>query len=90
MALTDTLTTTVSTKGQVILPKTVRDNLGWGAGAKLVVEETDGAVTLRRAPLFKPTTVQDVYGMLKSDRPPVSLEDMDAAVAREAARHARD
>jgi AbrB family looped-hinge helix DNA binding protein len=90
MALTDTLTTTVSTKGQVILPKAVRDNLGWGAGAKLVVEETDGAVTLRRAPLFKPTRPEDVFGMLKSDRPPVSLEEMDEAVAREAKRHARD
>ena len=90
MAITDPLTTTLSTKGQVILPKAMREHLGWGIGAKLVVEEADGTVTLRRAPLFKPTNEQDVYGMLKSDRPPVTLEEMDEAVAREAVRHARD
>jgi hypothetical protein len=55
-----------------------------------VVEEVDGTVTLRRAPLFKVTDYEEVYGMLKSDRPPVSLEEMDEAVAREAVRRARD
>ncbi len=90
MALTDILTTTVSTKGQVILPKAVRDNLGWGAGAKLVVEETDGTVTLRRAPLFPQTDMNKVFGQLKSPVGTLSLEEMDAGVAEEARRHACD
>lgn len=35
---TKSLTTTVSTKGQVILPKQAREITQWGAGAKLRVE----------------------------------------------------
>jgi AbrB family looped-hinge helix DNA binding protein len=34
------LTTTVSTKGQVILPKAIRERLRWRAGTELVVEDT--------------------------------------------------
>ena len=33
-------TTTLSTKGQVILPKPIREALGWDAGARLIVERT--------------------------------------------------
>ena len=90
MATDDRSITTLSTKGQLVLPKAMRDHLGWGVGARLVVEEVDGTVTLRRAPLFKVTDYEEVYGMLKSDRPPVSLVEMDEAVAREAVRRARD
>lgn len=90
MATTDTLTTTVSTKGQVILPKAVREHLGWGVGVKLVVEESSGAVTLRRAPLFTQTDMNTVFGQLKSPVGPLSLEEMDAAVAEEALRHGCD
>ena len=33
-------TTTVSTKGQVILPKAIREARHWPAGTELVVEDT--------------------------------------------------
>ena len=43
------LTTTVSTKGQVVLPKAVRATLRWGAGTRLVVENTpDGVLLIAR------------------------------------------
>ena len=90
MAAIDKLTTTVSTKGQVILPKAMRDHLGWGVGARLVVEEVDGVVTLRRASLFPQTDIDEVFGKLKSPVGPLSLEEMDAGVAEEARRHAFD
>lgn len=38
------LTTTVSTKGQVILPKAIRDQRHWPAGTELVVEDTPEGV----------------------------------------------
>jgi AbrB family looped-hinge helix DNA binding protein len=44
MAVVDTLTTTVSTKGQVILPKAIRERRSWAAGTRLVVEETPEGV----------------------------------------------
>ena len=90
MATTDTLTTTVSTKGQVILPKAVREHLGWGVGVKLVVEESSDGVILRRAPLFQQTDMNKVFGQLKSPVGPLSLEEMDAGVAEEALRHGCD
>jgi AbrB family looped-hinge helix DNA binding protein len=37
MAAVETLTTTVSTKGQVILPKAIRQRKHWEPGTRLVV-----------------------------------------------------
>lgn len=83
-------TTVMSTKGQMILPKTVRDGRAWGPGTKLTVEDTPYGVLLNAAPLFEPTTIDQVFGCLKYEGPPKSLEEMDAAIdeaIRE--RHAR-
>jgi AbrB family looped-hinge helix DNA binding protein len=83
-------TTVLSTKGQVILPKPIREQHGWEAGTRLVVEDTPEGVLLKRAPLFAPTSPEDVFGSLRRKGPPKSVEEMDAAVAAEARRrHAR-
>ena len=85
------LTTTVSTKGQVILPKAVRDRRNWDAGTRLTVEETSEGVLLRALPLFEPTTIDTVAGMFKWAGPTKTLEEMDQAVLDEARRrHTRD
>lgn len=80
----------MSTKGQVILPKAIRRSLKWDAGTTLTVEQTDDGVTLRRAPLSAGTSVAEVFGCLKYAGPVRSVEEMDAAVAAEARRRARD
>lgn len=90
MADPEPLTTTVSTKGQVILPKAVRARRDWGAGTRLVVEDTADGVLLRKAPAFAPTRSEDVFGMLPCRGAPKSVEEMDAAVLVEAGRRARD
>ena len=90
MARSERLTTVVSTKGQVILPKAVRQHRNWPAGTRLVVEETSEGVLLRMAPLFEPTTVADVFASLKGDGRARTIEEMDAAVAAEARRRAGD
>lgn len=83
-------TTVVSTKGQVILPKAVRDQRGWKPGTKLTVEETPEGILLKPEPLFPPTTNEEVYGCLKWDGPPISTEEMDEAITAEVLeRHAR-
>jgi AbrB family looped-hinge helix DNA binding protein len=90
MATVPKLTTVVSTKGQVILPKAVRDQRGWKPGTKLMVEQTPDGVILKPEPLFPPTTLDEVYGCLKWEGPPISLEEMDAAITAEVLdRHAR-
>jgi AbrB family looped-hinge helix DNA binding protein len=87
----DALTTTVSTKGQVILPKALREKQRWKAGTKLVVEETKDGILLRAAPLFAPTKPEDVFGcLLVPGQKAATLKDMDDAITAEVlARHAR-
>lgn len=82
--------TTVSTKGQVILPKAVRQRRAWDAGTRLLVEDTAEGVLLRRAPAFAATRPEEVFGMLPFRGIPKSVEEMDAAVLREARRRAGD
>jgi AbrB family looped-hinge helix DNA binding protein len=86
------LTTTLSTKGQVILPKAIRQQRRWAAGTRLVVEDTTDGVLLKKAePLFTPTRPKDVFGSLRHSGPPKTLEEMKAGITDEARRrHARD
>jgi AbrB family looped-hinge helix DNA binding protein len=86
MAAREKQTTTVSTKGQVIIPKSIRQSRQWGAGVRLEVEDRPDGVLLRAAPLFPPTRPQDVFACLPRVGPPKTLEEMDAAVLAEAAR----
>jgi AbrB family looped-hinge helix DNA binding protein len=89
MAPVETLTTTVSTKGQVILPKAIRQRRHWEPGTRLVVEDTAEGVLLKAAPVFAPTRPEDVAGMLAYRGRPKTLE-MDAAITAEVKRrHAR-
>jgi AbrB family looped-hinge helix DNA binding protein len=82
--------TTLSTKGQVILPKAIRERRKWASGTRLLVEETADGVLLKPMPLFAPTRPQDVFGMLRYSGPPKTVEEMDAAIAAEVKRrHAR-
>ncbi|MGD9814282.1 MAG: AbrB/MazE/SpoVT family DNA-binding domain-containing protein [Hyphomonadaceae bacterium] len=83
--------TTLSTKGQVILPKAIRDRLKWSAGTRLTVEETTAGVVLRAATAFAPADRGAAFGMLAHSGKAKTLEEMDAAIAAELRRrHARD
>lgn len=90
MAATD-LTTTISTKGQVILPKAIRDQLRWNAGTRLAVEHTaDGVLLKPLTTAFVQTRPEDVFGSLSYKGKPKSVEDMEAGIAAEVKRrHAR-
>ncbi|MEA3041771.1 MAG: hypothetical protein QOC65_1260 [Sphingomonadales bacterium] len=90
MARAGRITTTVSTKGQVILPKDIRDHRRWEAGTKLIVQDTEGGVLLKAAPLFAPTEIGAVYGSLSVAGEALTVEEMKEAVAAEARRRARD
>ncbi len=90
MGAADKLTTVVSTKGQVILPKAIRQRRDWRAGTRLVVEERPDGVLLRRARVFPETRPEEVFGSLRYEGPAKTIEEMDAAIAAEVKRrHAR-
>jgi AbrB family looped-hinge helix DNA binding protein len=73
---------TVTSKGQVTIPKSIRDALRLHTGDKLEFIVTQEGDTLVR-PVTK--KVDDVFGRLrKPKRGPVSVEEMDSAIRRRA------
>jgi AbrB family looped-hinge helix DNA binding protein len=74
--------TRLSTKGQLIIPKEIRERHGWTAGTELLVEDQGELVVLRRAEDLPPTTLEDLVGCAGYEGPARSLADMEAAIAR--------
>lgn len=58
---------TVSEKGQVTIPKRLRERLGIRAGEMLDFEEREGELVARKASSADP--VAEVYGILKLGEP---------------------
>jgi AbrB family looped-hinge helix DNA binding protein len=82
--------TRLSTKGQLVLPKAMRDRKQWTAGTALEVVDVPDGVLIRREPRRAAYTVDDLVGILKYEGPPVSIEQMNEAVLEmAAARYAR-
>jgi AbrB family looped-hinge helix DNA binding protein len=79
-------TTRLSTKGQIILPKTIRTSRAWAPGTEFTVEETPDGVLLRPAVLFPETTLNQVVGCLRSKRKMKTIAQMKAAIGREVIR----
>jgi AbrB family looped-hinge helix DNA binding protein len=91
MAAAEKRTVRLSTKGQLILPKAVRQRRRWQAGTRLVVEDRADGVLLTAAPVFAKTRSKDVFGSVKTSGPPKTIEEMDAGILAEAKRrHAGD
>jgi AbrB family looped-hinge helix DNA binding protein len=78
--------TRVSTKGQVILPKAIRDRRNWTPGTELTVEDRPDGVLLKPALFFAPTRIEDVFGCLGPVERALTIKEMDAAVMAEARR----
>ncbi len=57
--------TRLSTKGQIILPKTIRDARAWGPGTEFTVEVSEDGVLLRPARRQPSTTLDEVAGCLR-------------------------
>lgn len=72
---------TLTTKGQVTIPKDVRDRLRLRPGDRLefVVEE-DGTIRVRR----RSVDLMSLVGMFKADRH-VTVEEMNEAIVRRGA-----
>lgn len=72
-------TATITSKGQLTVPKAVREALGIGPGDRVdFVRMADGNFAV--LPATK--SVKTLEGIIPKPKKPVSLEDMDAAIAR--------
>ena len=78
---------TVSSKGQLVLPSALRRKKNLGAGAKVIFEETVEGILIKGAKPFAPTRLDEVFGMAGYHGPAKSVDDMQAAIDAEAARH---
>ena len=74
-------TTRLSSKGQVIIPKTIRKTRAWEPDQEFDVIETEDGVLLRPHHAFPPTTFDEVGTALNYDGPPVPAEHMNGAYA---------
>ena len=78
------MTATLSSKGQIVLPKTVRMAHRWVAGTQFVVEEASGGVLLRpvRRERGEDVTLDDVIGCAGYVGPARTIAEMDAGIRR--------
>jgi len=76
--------TRLSAKGQVVIPKAIREASGWHPGLDLLVEVTEGGVVLRPRALGRARAAEELLGCTGYQGPRRSLVEMDAAVLREA------
>jgi AbrB family looped-hinge helix DNA binding protein len=67
--------TRVTSKGQVVIPKPVREQLRWAAGTELAVEIVGGGA-VRLIPLEAKDHIDSLYGCLK-DLPRDPLADLE-------------
>ena len=83
-------TTKLSSKGQVILPVSIRLANQWQAGVEFAVENTVDGVLLRPIKPVALTTLDEVIGCIGYAGKAHSVEEMDAAIGAEIkSRHAR-
>jgi len=77
--------TTMSEKGQVVIPKDLRDALGFRPGQVLNVVRTQSGVLLTPELKKSGRTTEEIFARIREiappyEGPPVSVEDMDRAV----------
>jgi AbrB family looped-hinge helix DNA binding protein len=73
--------TTLTSKGQITLPKALRDKLGLSPGDRVeffLEDEQSARLVVKQVP------VTQLKGMLPKPEEPVSLEEMDRAIQKKA------
>ena len=75
-------TTRLSSKGQLVLPKAIRDAEDWGEGTEFSVERVADGVLLRPLRPVPPTRLQDVVGSARYYGPAQSIAQMEKAIQR--------
>jgi AbrB family looped-hinge helix DNA binding protein len=78
--------TKMSSRGQVVIPKAVRDRHGWGDGTPFDVVDTPQGVLLRpRASNKKSLSVDEALARIRSRvtycGPPVTIEEMNETIS---------
>jgi AbrB family looped-hinge helix DNA binding protein len=84
------LTTKLSSKGQVIIPKEIRNRHHWEPGQELQAIDTDDGILLRPTSPFPETTLREVASCLSFSDKARTLEDMEEAIKKGARTRKHD
>jgi len=83
-------TTSLSSKGQVVIPKPIWQSHNWHPGQKIQIIDTKDGVLLTPAALFAETSLDQVAGCLPCHGPAKTIEEMDEAIRLGAEEACRD
>ena len=81
-------TTKLSSKGQIVLPKAIRQSRRWPPGTEFLVENTPRGILLRPRKPFGNTEPAEVFGRLKAGGGARTVKQMDEGL-RQAFRSRR-
>jgi len=76
--------TKLSTKGQVVLPKSIRASHRWKPGTEFTIEERDEGILLKPKAGTAARTWESLIGSVRYAGPRRSIKEMDEAIAAEA------
>ncbi len=66
----------LSSKGQVVIPKQIREELHWQVGATLTLISNGSSITLKAQPKSRGHDLSDLIGMLQHHGPAIPLEKL--------------
>lgn len=81
--------TTMSSKGQIVLPSSLRTAHDWRPGTAFEIEAVPEGVLLKPVKPSSPfarTQIDEVFGLAGYSGPKLSLDDMKRAIENEARR----
>ena len=76
--------TTLSSKGQIVIPLKIRQRHGWKSGICFNITDEGDALVLRPPVNKKTTVLEEVIGCVNYSGPKKSLSDMNAGLGGEA------
>lgn len=80
-------TVKLSSKGQFILPKAIRDRHHWEVGTEFVIIDRGTELVIKPTKVFPPTELEPPDAPSVYRGKPLSLEEMERAVMVEAGKH---
>jgi AbrB family looped-hinge helix DNA binding protein len=80
--------TTLSSKGQIVIPRQIRQNHGWHTGVSFTIIDKDNTLILQPISTKTTTKLEDVIGCAGYLGKKKSLTQMDAGILEEAKKQA--
>jgi AbrB family looped-hinge helix DNA binding protein len=79
----------LSTRGQLVIPKALRDRHGWHPGTELLLEDRGDSVVLRPVKPLPVQSLTDLIGCAGYQGSARSVAEMEAGIARGVRRRRR-